>query len=95
MPGSWAQCGLGFFFTPVSEALRETVMEFGIGIVTQSESRRTSQHIFRFLCFLLGFTVGAMCAAHGQDSADLQNNWTSSKQSTSSQPSRCSNARGS
>lgn len=47
-------------------------MEFGIGIVTQSESRRTSQHIFRFLCFLLGFTVGAMCAAHGQDSPGLQ-----------------------
>jgi hypothetical protein len=46
-------------------------MEFGIELVTQGESRRISQNIFRFFCFLLGFTVGAVCAAHGQDSAGL------------------------
>jgi hypothetical protein len=47
-------------------------MEFGIELVTKIESRRISQHIFRFFCFLLGFTVGAICAAHGQHSRGLQ-----------------------
>ncbi|MBV8050816.1 MAG: carbohydrate porin [Acidobacteriaceae bacterium] len=47
-------------------------MEFGIELVTPSEPRRITHRILRFFCFLLGFTVGAVCAAHGQDSADLQ-----------------------